>query len=143
MGAEALRSVERPGSSLTEYQSLQPSRELRLMVRCLELYYRQARPQKEIARALRRLGGDGLAAPQARLRRGFVRVELDLPRAEELEAALTEAFACARRWSCGGRARRSEGGARRRRRRLLREDRVHGIRVGLSCGFTSTRRSVS
>src|SRR5437762_11932360 len=30
----------------------QPSRELRLMVRCLELYYRQARSQKEIAQAL-------------------------------------------------------------------------------------------
>src|SRR2546426_456807 len=29
----------------------QPSRELRLMVRCLELYYRQARSQKEIAQA--------------------------------------------------------------------------------------------
>src|SRR2546428_11737347 len=70
----------------------QPSRELRLMVRCLELYYRQARPQKEIARAL----GVSAATVSRLLKRaydeGFVRVELDLPRAEELEAALTEAF---------------------------------------------------
>src|SRR5256712_9017770 len=70
----------------------QPSRELRLMVRCLELYYRQARPQKEIARAL----GVWAATVSRLLKRaydeGFVRVELDLPRAEELEAALTEAF---------------------------------------------------
>src|SRR2546428_1180612 len=70
----------------------QPSRELRLMVRCLELYYRQARPQKAIARAL----GVSAATVSRLLKRaydeGFVRVELDLPRAEELEAALTEAF---------------------------------------------------
>src|SRR3989441_12457792 len=70
----------------------QPSRELRLMVRCLELYYRQARPQKEIARAL----GVSAATVSRLLKRaydeGFVRVELDLPRAEELEAAITEAF---------------------------------------------------
>src|SRR2546428_11167216 len=70
----------------------QPSRELRLMVRCLELYHRQARPQKAIARAL----GVSAATVSRLLKRaydeGFARVELDLPRAEELEAALTEAF---------------------------------------------------
>src|SRR5947208_11350007 len=70
----------------------QAPRELRLMVRCLELYYRQARPQKEIARAL----GVSAATVSRLLKRaydeGFVRVELDLPRAEELEAALTERF---------------------------------------------------
>src|SRR2546426_4943980 len=68
----------------------QPSRELRLMVRCLELYYRQARSQKEIAQAL----GVSAATVSRLLKRayddGLVRVELDLPRAEELEAALTE-----------------------------------------------------
>src|SRR2546428_2679361 len=70
----------------------QPSRELRLMVRCLELYYRRARSQKEIAQAL----GVSAATVSRLLKRayddGFVRVELDLPRAEELEAALTERF---------------------------------------------------
>src|SRR5256885_9128025 len=67
-------------------------RERRLMVRCLELYYRQARSQKEIARAL----GVSAATVSRLLKRayddGFVRVELDLPRAEELEAGLTERF---------------------------------------------------
>src|SRR5438876_8046949 len=65
----------------------QPSRELRLMVRCLELYYRQARSQKEIAQAL----GVSAATVSRLLKRayddGLVRVELDLPRDEELEAA--------------------------------------------------------
>src|SRR5439155_34046 len=68
----------------------QVPRERRLMVRCLELYYRQARSQKEIARAL----GVSAATVSRLLKRayddGFVRVELDLPRAEELEAGLTE-----------------------------------------------------
>src|SRR2546428_374281 len=66
----------------------QPSRELRLMVRCLELYYRQARSQKEIAQAL----GVSAATVSRLLKRayddGLGRVELALPRAEELEAAL-------------------------------------------------------
>src|SRR2546429_9393836 len=68
----------------------QVPRERRLMVRCLELYYRQARSQKEIARAL----GVSAATVSRLLKRayddGFVRVELDLPRAEELEAGRTE-----------------------------------------------------
>ena len=54
------------------------------MVRCLELYYRQARSQKEIAQAL----GVSAATVSRLLKRayddGLVRVELDLPRAEEL-----------------------------------------------------------
>src|SRR2546426_12710893 len=70
----------------------QVPRERRLMVRCLELYYHQARSQKEIARAL----GVSAATVSRLLERayddGFVRVELDLPRAEELEAGLSERF---------------------------------------------------
>src|SRR3989454_11974780 len=92
----------------------QPSRELRPMVRCLELYYRQARPQKEIARAL----GVSAATVSRLLKRaydeGFVRVELDLPRAEELEAALTEAFGLREAGGVaagGGRGLKGEAGA--------------------------------
>src|SRR2546430_11333259 len=90
----------------------QVPRERRLMVRCLELYYRQARSQKEIARAL----GVSAATVSRLLKRayddGFVRVELDLPRAEELEAGLTERFGLrdAVVVAAGGRGGPKEGG---------------------------------
>jgi len=62
--------------------------ELRLMVQCLELYYRQGRSQKDIAAAL----GVSAATVSRLLKRamdeGLVRVELDLPRTPELETAL-------------------------------------------------------
>src|SRR2546428_8118261 len=66
--------------------------ELRLMVQCLELYYRQARSQKDIATAL----GVSAATVSRLLKRamdeGFVRVELDLPRTEALETALAQTY---------------------------------------------------
>src|SRR5438046_6799465 len=115
----------------------QPSRELRLMVRCLELYYRQARPQKAIARAL----GVSAATVSRLLKRayaeGFVRVELDLPRAEELEAALTEAFGLREAVvvAAGGRGDlKEELGAAAAA--YFEKIASNGIRVGLSCGFT-------
>src|SRR5437773_3860113 len=115
----------------------QPSRELRLMVRCLELYYRQARPQKAIARAL----GVSAATVSRLLKRaydeGFVRVELDLPRAEELEAALTEAFGLREAVvvAAGGRADlKEELGAVAAA--YVEASAPNGIRVGLACGFT-------
>src|SRR5207237_3198753 len=80
-------------------------RELRQMVRCLELYYRQAKSQKDIARAL----GVSAATVSRLLKRayddGFVRVELDLPRMAELEAALVERHSLrdAVVWATGGR----------------------------------------
>src|SRR5260370_24785751 len=68
------------------------SRELRQTVRCLELYYRQAKSQKDIARAL----GVSAATVSRLLKRayddGLVRVELDLPPMEELEAGLVERY---------------------------------------------------
>ena len=52
------------------------------MVQCLELYYRQARSQKDIATTL----GVSAATVSRLLKRAFdeglVRVELDLPRTE-------------------------------------------------------------
>src|SRR5438093_9930131 len=66
--------------------------ELRLMVQCLELYYRQGRSQKDIAVAL----GVSAATVSRLLKRamdeGLVRVELDLPRTPELETALAGRF---------------------------------------------------
>src|SRR5207245_10236508 len=66
--------------------------ELRLMVQCLELYYRQGRSQKDIAVAL----GVSAATVSRLLKRamdeGLVRVELDLPRTEELESGLVQTY---------------------------------------------------
>src|SRR5437667_9776750 len=68
----------------------QPSRELRLMVRCLELYYRQARSQKEIAQAL----GVSAATGSRLLKRAYddgpVRGRLGPPPPEALESAPTQ-----------------------------------------------------
>src|SRR4029077_14449201 len=68
------------------------SRELRLTVQCLELYHRQGRSQKDIAKAL----GVSAATVSRLLKRafdeGFVRVELDLPRTEQMEAAVAQKF---------------------------------------------------
>src|ERR1051325_6602621 len=69
------------------------SRELRLMVQCLELYYRQSKSQKDIATTL----GVSAATVSRLLKRAFderlVRVELDLARPEGLEGALAHAAA--------------------------------------------------
>src|SRR2546429_201417 len=115
----------------------QVPRERRLMVRCLELYYRQARSQKEIARAL----GVSAATVSRLLKRayddGFVRVELDLPRAEELEAGLAERFGLrdAVVVAAGGRGDlKEEVGAAAAV--FFEKNASNGLRVGLSCGFT-------
>src|SRR5438046_3814880 len=115
----------------------QVPRERRLMVRCLELYYRQARSRRRSARAL-----GGSAATASRLVKraydeGFGRVELDLPRAEELEAALTEWFGLrdAVVVAAGGRGDlKEELGAAAAA--YFEKIASNGIRVGLSCGVT-------
>ena len=62
------------------------------MVQCLELYYKQGRSQKDIAVAL----GVSAATVSRLLKRamddGLVRVELDLPRTEELETGLVRTY---------------------------------------------------
>ncbi|MBI2016639.1 MAG: helix-turn-helix domain-containing protein, partial [Candidatus Rokubacteria bacterium] len=115
----------------------QPARELRQMVRCLELYYRQGRSQKDIARAV----GVSAATVSRLLKRafddGFVRVELDLPRREELEAGLIERFGLrdAVVVAAGGRGDlKAELGAAAAL--YFEKIAAHGMRVGLSCGFT-------
>jgi deoxyribonucleoside regulator len=113
------------------------SRELRQTVHCLELYYRQSRSQKDIARAL------GISAPTVSrlLKRAFdeglVRVELDLPRREQLEAGLVERFGLrdAVVVAAGGRGDVKEelGTAAAA---YFEKIAANGLRVGLSCGFT-------
>src|SRR5262245_61609305 len=111
--------------------------ESRQMVQCLELYYRQARSQKDIARTL----GVSAATVSRLLKRAFdeglVRVELDLPRMQVLEAALMQRFALrdAVVVAAGGRADVCEelGVAAAS---YFEKTAAHGMRVGISCGFT-------
>ncbi len=107
------------------------------MVRCLELYYHQAKSQKDIARAL------GVSAPTVSrlLKRaydeGWVRVELDLPRMEKLEAALIERLGLrdAVVVAAAGRGDLKEelGVAAAA---YFEKIASNGMRIGLSCGFT-------
>jgi len=113
------------------------SRELRQTVHCLELYYRQSRSQKDIARAL----GVSAATVSRLLKRAFdeglVRVELDLPRREQLEAGLVDRFGLrdAIVVAAGGRGDVKEelGTAAAA---YFEKIAANGLRVGLSCGFT-------
>ena len=107
------------------------------MVQCLELYYRQRRSQKDIATAL----GVSAATVSRLLHRaydeGLVRVELDLPRTEELETALVQRFGLrdAVVVSAGGRGDvREELGVVAAA--YFEQVAANGNRVGLSCGFT-------
>src|SRR3990170_1629422 len=113
------------------------SRELRQMVRCLELYYRQGKSQKDIATAV----GLSAATVSRLLKRafddGFVRVELDLPRREELETGLLERFGLrdAVVVAAGGRGDlKEELGAAAAA--YFEKIAANGMRIGLSCGFT-------
>jgi len=117
--------------------SKRPGGELRLMVQCLELYYRQSRSQKDIAVAL----GVSAATVSRLLKRamdeGLVRVELDLPRTPELETALAERFGLrdAVVVGAGGRADvREELGLAAAA--YFEKIAASGLRIGVSCGFT-------
>lgn len=107
------------------------------MVQCLELYYRQGKSQKDIAQIL----GVSAATVSRLLKRafdeGFVRVELDLPRTPELEAALVARFGLrdAVVVTAGGRGDvREELGTAAAA--YFEKVAANGMRVGLSCGFT-------
>ena len=113
------------------------SGELRQMVQCLELYYRQAQSQKDIARTL----GVSAATVSRLLKRayddGLVRVELDLPRTQALETALVQRYGLrdAVVVASGGRADvREELGVAAAV--YFEKIAAHGMRIGLSCGFT-------
>jgi deoxyribonucleoside regulator len=111
--------------------------ELKQMVQCLELYYRQAKSQKDVAKAL----GVSPATVSRLLKRavdeGLVRVELDLPRTQELETALVQRFGLREAVvvAAGGRGDiREELGVAAAA--YFEKIVTHGMRVGLSCGFT-------
>ena len=107
------------------------------MVQCLELYYRQAQSQKDIAAAL----GVSAATVSRLLKRamdeGLVRVELDLPRRQELEIALAERFGLRDAVVVGA------GGRGDVREELglaaagyFEKIAANAHRIGVSCGFT-------
>jgi DNA-binding transcriptional regulator LsrR (DeoR family) len=107
------------------------------MVQCLELYYRQGCSQKDIAETL----GVSAATVSRLLKRAFddglVRVELDLPRTQELETALAERFGLrdAVVIASGGRGNVKEQlgvAAAAYFEKIV----GNGMRVGLSCGYT-------
>jgi len=107
------------------------------MVQCLELYYRQAKSQKDVAETL----GVSPATVSRLLKRavdeGLVRVELDLPRTQELETALVQRFGLREAVviAAGGRGdTREELGVAAAA--YFEKVVAHGMRVGLSCGFT-------
>ncbi len=107
------------------------------MVRCLELYYRRGKSQKDIAKAV----GVSAATVSRLLKRAFddglVRVELDLPRREELESGLIERFGLrdAVVIAAGGRGDlKEELGAAAAV--YFEKIAASGLRIGLSCGFT-------
>jgi DNA-binding transcriptional regulator LsrR (DeoR family) len=107
------------------------------MVRCLELYYRQGKSQKDIAKAV----GVSAATVSRLLKRAFddglVRVELDLPRREELESGLIERLGLrdAVVIAAGGRGDlKEELGAAAAV--YFEKIAASGLRIGLSCGFT-------
>src|SRR5438445_184767 len=115
----------------------QPSREVRQMVQCLELYYKQGRSQKDIAVAL----GVSAATVSRLLKRamddGLVRVELDLPRTEELETGLVQTYGLREAVvvASGGRGDlRAELGAAAAA--YFEKVAENGMRIGLSCGLT-------
>jgi DNA-binding transcriptional regulator LsrR (DeoR family) len=107
------------------------------MVQCLRLYYRQGKSQKDVAETL----GVSAATVSRLLKRAFddglVRVELDLPRTQELEAALVER--CGLRdavvIAAGGRGdvREALGAAAAA---YFEKVTAHGMRIGVSCGAT-------
>jgi DNA-binding transcriptional regulator LsrR (DeoR family) len=111
--------------------------EIKQMVQCLELYYRQAKSQKDVAETL----GVSPATVSRLLKRavdeGLVRVELDLPRTQELETALVQRFGLREAVviAAGGRGdTREELGVAAAA--YFEKVVAHGMRVGLSCGFT-------
>ena len=107
------------------------------MVQCLELYYRQQKHQKEIAKALGVSSSKVSRLLKRAFEEGLIRVELDLPQNPRLAAALVERFGLrdAVVVPAGGRGEIKEAlGAAAAA--YFEKVAANGIRVGLSCGFT-------
>ncbi len=111
--------------------------ELRQMVQCLELYYRQQKHQKEIAQALGLSSSTVSRLLKRAFEQGLIRVELDLPQNPRLGAALVERFGLrdAVVVPAGGRSDiKEELGAAAAA--YFEKVAANGLGVGLSCGFS-------
>jgi deoxyribonucleoside regulator len=111
--------------------------EVRQMVRCVQLYYRAQRHQKEIAREL------GLSSSKVSrlLKRAFsdglVRVEIELPKRPRLEVALVERFKLRDAVVIPlGEVRELKEDLGTAAARYFEKVAADGVRVGLSCGYT-------
>ncbi len=119
------------------HRELATRQELRQMVQCLELYYRQQKHQKEIAKVLGLSSSKVSRLLKRAFAEGLIRVELDLPQNPRLEAALMERFGLrdAVVVPTGSQHElREELGAAAAR--YFEKVAANGISVGLSCGFT-------
>jgi DNA-binding transcriptional regulator LsrR (DeoR family) len=116
---------------------LSTRQELRQMVQCLELYYRQQKHQKEIAKALGLSSSKVSRLLKRAFAEGLIRVELDLPQNPRLEAALVERYGLRDAVVVPAGAQhdvKEELGAAAAR--YFEKVAGNGIAVGLSCGFT-------
>ena len=111
--------------------------ELRQLVRCVQLYYRAQRHQKEIARELGLSSSKVSRLLKRAFAEGVVRVELELPKRPRLEAALVERFRLRDAVVIPlGEPRDLKEDLGTAAARYFEKVAADGARVGLSCGFT-------
>ncbi len=111
--------------------------ELRQLVRCVQLYYRAQRHQKEIARELGLSSSKVSRLLKRAFAEGVVRVELELPKRPRLEAALVERFRLRDAVVIPlGEPRDLKEDLGTAAARYFEKVAGDGARIGLSCGFT-------
>jgi deoxyribonucleoside regulator len=111
--------------------------ELRQMVRCVQLYYRAQRHQKEIARELAMSSSKVSRLLKRAFAEGMVRVEIELPKRPRLEAGLVERFRLRDAVVIPlGEPRDLKEDLGMAAARYFERVAVDGARVGLSCGHT-------
>src|SRR5262245_41344030 len=117
-------------------RGVQPD-EVRQMVRCVQLHYRAQRHQKEIARELGLSSSKVSRLLKRAFAEGLVRVEIELPKRPQLEAALVERFRLRDAVVIPlGEARDLKEDLGTAAARYFEKIAADGARVGLSCGYT-------
>ena len=117
-------------------RGVQPD-EVRQMVRCVQLYYRAQRHQKEIARELGLSSSKVSRLLKRAFAEGLVRVEIELPKRPRLEVALTERFKLRDAVVIPlGEVRELKEDLGVAGARYFEKVAADGVRVGLSCGYT-------